>query len=303
MEPNWSAVERIRERGGVGLVLGNGGYAGTVNRALRDVFAGVSVMSLMGQHQSHDVHLSFLPHDVDLMLTHLRTKQIKTLLFAGDIGLYRMPGLLEAVSKPVNSMAAKMLLSELEKGPGAALRALVGLLRTLEIHCEHLGEVFPVLKPQEGVISAGRIDLAPAALDRLVQLAIKRGDEQFRRSARRTVAFDDDRFLKLHRESTDRLLDGLADLPKRQGAVRAIAKLCHPDVSATLDAPVIGPDTLSHCNERNGVDVILVDSDRGILAGREETLMLAKRKGITLIGVSPKAVLEKAMQPSRPAPD
>ena len=72
--------------------------------------------------------------------------------------------------------------------------------------------------------------------------------------------------------------------PSPTDRVNTLVKLSAPAVSPTIDAPVIGPDTIENAHQA-GINVIIVDSDYGIIADRKTVCDRADHYGITIYGM------------------
>jgi DUF1009 family protein len=60
-------------------------------------------------------------------------------------------------------------------------------------------------------------------------------------------------------------------------------KLPPSSIAPTLDAPVIGPDTIDHCYTAK-VDLVIVDANYGIITQKDHTVRQATNYGIALWG-------------------
>ncbi len=83
-------------------------------------------------------------------------------------------------------------------------------------------------------------------------------------------------------------LEGTAEMIKRAGSLCrkgkwTLLKAAKPDQDMRMDVPCIGPDTIRSLAENRGKCVV-VESGKSIIIDKPETLALAKKLGITVVG-------------------
>lgn len=280
----------------LGIIIGNGGYATEIMTRLGGGEQTI-VVSILPEHLSmfHEgIELHASPAEFGSIINCLRANDVQDVVFAGDVGLYKIPDFLNdlfiknAIFSGVNY---EYLLRNIFKlGVASILQFAHGKLIDNSITPRIASELLPDLKPDCGVILQGGAQLSELELLNHALATLNVVSSQPRRRVRQVAAFDGRSLVGVERESTDTLLEDVRGIPKPNGTVRTIVKICPPSVVPTMDAPVIGPDTIQHCIEAQ-VDVIILDCKSGILAGRQEAIKLARESGITIYGVDPAVVL------------
>jgi len=284
-----SAEKGVIVPGRLGLVLGNGAYAHELHTKLARSHDPV-VATLLPRDLSsvtRNVDLYGSAFDLETIIRHLADRRVTHVIFGGDLGIYTK-GLHIAKELLKGGILRKTNLAYLF-GNFPKI-SIVTLLQYAELRLRNEGiepilasALLPDLKPDPGWMSRGDIDLPAPMLDQLVDHSRRAIKRQPRLSVRHVVAFDNEEIIGMETESTDGLLRQIRKIEKRTETLRSIVKLPPSDISPTLDAPVIGPDTIDHCYSAH-VDLVVVDATIGIITQKEHTLRQAKSYGIALFG-------------------
>lgn len=167
-------------------------------------------------------------------------------------------------------------------GDDALLRRVVRFFESLGFTVRGVAEIAPELAATAGPLGALRPD--PAQLK-----ALERGRALIAALAPFDVAqatvCDADRALAVEgADGTDAMLSRLAGKEKRPGAV--LVKLPKPGQELRVDMPVIGLETVRRAAAA-GLAGIAVAAGRTLVMDTDETIALADREGLFLVGVEP----------------
>lgn len=278
--------------GKLALMVGNGAYANDVATELKARGRNLTIVSLLPRDISSfgDAdHFASLA-DLGRTLDYLSDQNVEEVIFAGDLGLIKSG---EIVSQMITTMTIAQSFNleyiwahRFNWGPVSALQFVDDKLQQRGIRTLLASDVLPSLKTEAGYMCRGHEEPEDVFFTTLLNVAIGPISDQPRSRVRQAATFDDFNLVRSERESTDDLLDETRRVFKPQGAIRSLIKVCPPKLSPTMDAPVIGPDTIKHCSDAY-VDLVILDCRNGIICRRAETLALAASKGITVYGVDP----------------
>jgi DUF1009 family protein len=82
---------------------------------------------------------------------------------------------------------------------------------------------------------------------------------------------------------TDNLLSKAQGLPKT-AEPRILVKLCPPEFDYRMDPPVVGPRTFALA-AKAGVDLVVLEGNKGILFERDQAIECCRADGITVVGI------------------
>lgn len=282
----------------IAVLVGNGSYAKELVAAVSDRKPCV-VVTLLPRKLSDfssgvDLYGSIM--NLDSIIAYLKTTGTVSAVFGGNLGPY----------KSLSVIASEMLLggNVFHAANIAYLRkhwnaiGIMSILRFVEerflaagIRLERATDHAPALKIECGWLSPPRqqVVLEEAGIFSLADVALQALSFQPATRIRQAVAFDstvgEECILGIEHEGTDELLTRISRIAKPPGAVRTIVKLCPPQMSPILDAPVIGPETIRRCGEAH-VDLLVVDCDAGIVCDRQSVMALAQEKSVGIFGLS-----------------
>lgn len=230
---------------------------------------------------------------IRLLLKH----QIERVVLAGDLGSVRfdqnlfrvalahdLPGgasfLAKVAKRQITSLFSEGLIV-------SAIQLIADMLRQANIEAVIASAVVPSLRPRLGPIN----DIAQQCLGwsevhDIVQNAVPNIHDQPRRFVRQAVVVDGTEVRAREIENTSKLLQLARTIEPLGGKRRALVKLSPSNVAATMDAPVVGEDTISQAVDAS-VNLIILDNKNGILAQPEDSIRMASRRGIALFGYSP----------------
>lgn len=272
----------------IGLILGNGNFARDIHDRIEERFERHVVVALLEEELStarkSRISLHAKPSEYLKIINHLRKNDVTHLVFAGDLGIYRaIPMGIAPVTTESGAAALPINLDDLSVSD--ILRYAKVLLNEANFSLLHLGEIFEDLRPREGIIVSGEFCPDTDYLASLVKQSMNELQDQPFRFIRHSIAYDDRICIDKEEECTDELLKRVKNLRRTPDSKRILAKLCPPNIPSTIDAPVIGPDTIEHCKIA-GVQAVLLDSNHGIIAFPEKTKSLALEYSISIIGVN-----------------
>jgi len=278
----------------VALLLGNGKYALHLQTHLRPSVAATTIALF----PHGDTAVTNADHCVELLsptrvLNYLQQEEIKQVIFGGNFDLAQMWSKWQ--SNPLQSLRSTadphfygIMFSLLRKRPGAALEGFQKVLRAHGYEPVAASNYLPDLKPGAGLtISAGTMATRPARdLDvlatRMVELANRELLLHPWPNARQAHLFDEDNVVLRETLGTDALL-AAAQHHRKSAAPRTLVKLCPPDFDYRTDPPVVGPKTFELAAAA-GVDLVVLDADKGILFDRERVSEICREHGITVCG-------------------
>ena len=277
----------------LGLLLGNGPYAHDLAVKLKTIFPDLYRISLFPEgHCSLDRGVIDYFGDVvqfSNIINELKEAKVSHVVLAGDIGLNRIA--LDALQG--NGVAdLENYKHKVKKGGRITLtwllRQAYNLLKVNSITPVIASEFIPELKPQKGFMVGTEQSSLMNDVYKTLEIALVEINSQLNYYVRQTVAFDGHNLIGYERESTDQLLRDVSKIKKPENVNRIIFKLCPNDevINPTIDAPVIGVDTIHHCKTA-AVDVFCIDARYGIICKSEETLLAAQNANIAIIGIDP----------------
>jgi DUF1009 family protein len=227
----------------------------------------------------------------------LQEHKVERVVLAGDLGLLRfdqtlfrqalmkdLPGGVSFLARVAQRQVASLFAEGLVV---SAVQLIADMLRQTNIEAVIASEVVPSLRPRLGPINdVAQQSLGWSEVHEIVRSAVPNINDQPRRFVRQAVVLDGTEVRAREIENTSKLLQRAKLIPGLAGKRRALVKLSPSNLAATIDAPVIGEDTISQAVEA-AVDVIILDNKNGILAQPDDSIRMASRRGIALFGYSP----------------
>ena len=93
-------------------------------------------------------------------------------------------------------------------------------------------------------------------------------------------------------EGTDELLRRCRDY-RRKGGGGVLVKLRKPQQDMRIDLPTIGPRSVERAHE-SGLEGLVIHAGNGLMVDEEETVALADKYGMFIIGVNPDDYIKQA---------
>lgn len=277
----------------IALILGNGTYASDLLDMAKAEFQRVELITLLPYEltnvgNAEAAHFTYQTlHEI---VPYLHEKNVHDVIFAGDFGLNRATSILTEFAKGIwdggfiRNYIYNHIGSPNTFGVVTFLQFIERMFLNAGIRPWRTSSVFPVLKPDCGVIlDCGNLP-ADTTRSSIFRQTIERLSTQPKLRVRQTLAFDDEVLIGEEWESTDRLLRAIRGIPKPAFAIRSIVKLSPPDISSTIDAPVVGPDTIDHCHVAK-VDGVYIDCKNGVISRIKPFLGLSRAYDISIVGI------------------
>lgn len=282
----------------IAVLVGNGSYA-------KELVAAVSnqkpciVVTLLPRKLSDfssgvDMFGSIM--NLDSIIAFLKKKGTTIAVFGGNLGPYKSVGVIAAEMLLGGNVFHAANIAYLRKHWNAI--GIMSILRFVEerflasgIRLNRATEHAPALKIQCGWLNPPRqrVVLEESGIFSLADMALRALSFQPATRIRQAVAFDSKDgqgcIIGIEHEGTDELLTRISRITKPAGAVRSILKLCPPQISPILDAPVIGPETIRRCGDAH-VDLLAVDCNAGIVCDRQSVMTLAQEKSVCIFGLN-----------------
>lgn len=259
------------------LLVGNGRHGNQVLKRLKTMDDAISIGIQEHLPSGQDVDF-IVPEDFDTryILETIQSEKVREVVLAGDLGALRSPPAPAEKREPLD------YIEELKKE-----------LDEIDIVHKLASDEWPELLPRHGIWT-DMLNRAPDddTLRKLVSQAVEHAAAHTRK-ARQCVVFDDTEIISDEEQNTDTLLERTAGIRKPYSATRTLVKICPPTRTATLDAPVVGIDTIERCEDAN-VDCLIVDCKHGTIANSESFngggahfIQIATQRKIAVIGVYP----------------
>jgi DUF1009 family protein len=227
-----------------------------------------------------------------LLVQKLKELDVHTVVLAGDLGAIRftIKEVVYALTRDfignTTLFARHIRKNSLDFRVVTILQTFADILSQSGINPVIASQVIPELKPPVGPInSIARSVVNHEQIKSLVAQAFPDINQQPRMYVRQAVVMDGLRVIASELENTASLLNKTREIPKVPGVMRTLVKLAPSQIVATIDAPVIGADTISHAAQHGvDIDLIIVDSKSGIIAQPKRTIELADENQIALYG-------------------
>lgn len=217
-------------------------------------------------------------------LDHLHEERVERVVFAGAI---QRPRLDPESFDQRTALLVPRILSAMQSGDDAALRAVLDIFEENDLSISSAGEIAPELTPEEGVVTGevGTFDrrdsaLAARIVETLGPLDVGQGA---------VVA----QGLCLAIESlpgTRAMLEFAGQhahlRPRADGAKGVLWKAPKPGQDLRIDMPTIGPDTVDQV-AKAGLGGIAWQAGKVILLDRDESVRRAEAAGIFLWSAGP----------------
>lgn len=268
----------------LGLVLGAGGFAGVLRQQVADAGLEVAIYSVLPHHPEG----KWIPlGEPEECVRIFAEDGVSAVLHAGDFGAPVFLGAL--VRNPSRLFAGVRLLVKATDVRGRLFEPYQHHLAMASISSLAARDLFEDYVPAFGQM--GSVPVPQGWIDRggnLLQAAadlLKHHQPTF--GVAQTLVFDDDELVGVEKTGTDALLRGLPR-PTSPDILRIMIKLLPEGLSATLDAPTIGPTTVERAL-RAGVRLIVLDAVHGQIIDRERAIAAADAGGISMFGSSSRA--------------
>ena len=173
-------------------------------------------------------------------------------------------------------------------GDDGILRALVKEIETDGMSVKGIHEVMPDLLVKEGILTKKK----PSKQD---ISDIKRGVEAAYELGRldigQAVVVQQGLVLGVEGiEGTDELIRRCKDY-RRKGGGGVLVKLRKPAQDMRIDLPTIGPKSVERAHE-SGLEGLVIHAGNGLMVDEEDTISLANKYGMFIIGVNPDEYLK-----------
>ncbi len=265
----------------IGIIAGGGNLPRKVAEACQS--KGLDFLIVMLRGQADPSLASVGPHflvrlgDTEKTLEHLKARGIDTLVLAGSV---RRPSLLD-LRPDLRTLRFFMNLRKAGTGDDALLRAVATELESDGFKLTGAHELVPDLLAAKGVFGKhGPQESHKADMARGIDIVRELG----RLDIGQAVVVQQGIVLGVEAvEGTDWLL-GRCKRLKRKGPGGVLVKISKPGQDSRFDLPTIGPRTVKMAIEA-GLDGIAVEAGKTVVIEREETVALADKAGVFIVGV------------------
>lgn len=175
-------------------------------------------------------------------------------------------------------------------GDDGILRALVSEIEGDGMQVKGVHEVMPELLIKEGALTKKKPDKKEITdIKRGIEAALTLG----RLDIGQAVVVQHGLVLGVEGiEGTDELMRRCQEY-RRKGAGGILVKLRKPQQDIRIDLPTIGPRTIERAHE-TGLNGIVAHAGNGLIVDEEETIRLADKYGMFIIGVTPGDYIKEA---------
>lgn len=175
-------------------------------------------------------------------------------------------------------------------GDDGILRALVSEIEGDGMQVKGVHEVMPELLIKEGALTKKKPDKKEITdIKRGIEAALTLG----RLDIGQAVVVQHGLVLGVEGiEGTDELMRRCQEY-RRKGAGGILVKLRKPQQDMRIDLPTIGPRTIERAHE-TGLNGIVAHAGNGLIVDEEETIRLADKYGMFIIGVTPGDYIKEA---------
>lgn len=268
----------------LGIIAGGGGLpvklVEACKRSGRDYF----VLALHGQadadvvqNSSHDwVHIGATNRAMEI----LRDKGVDQVVLAGSI---RRPWLL-SIRPDLRTLKVLIRLGRKVLGDDVMLRAVARELEKEGFKVVGAHEIEPGLITPEGILGKKQ----PTAEDtKDILLGIETSKQLGKFDVGQAAIVRHGHVVGTETaQGTDALLRQCRNLTAKGAAGGVLVKSCKPQQDKRMDLPAIGPGTIQKAYEA-GLAGIAIEAGSSILLDKEETIALADRLGLFVIGFKP----------------
>lgn len=198
------------------------------------------------------------------------------------IGTIKRPGFFDLVPD-LRTTAFFAKIGAKALGDDGILRALVNEIEAEGMIVRGIHEVMSDLLVKDGILTKAKPDkTAQVDIRRGIEVALELG----RLDVGQAVVVQQGLVLGVEGiEGTDELLRRCGDY-KRKGAGGILVKLRKPQQDMRIDLPTIGPRSVERA-KASGLRGIVVHAGNGLIVDEAETVKLADKYGIFIMGVSP----------------
>ncbi len=214
---------------------------------------------------------------------------VNEVVLAGDVGVLRDAP--EQFIQAGHEFVPDPEMVDLIRGKApiyTQLKILESKLKSDGIKSLHLNEVTSDFNADREWIGGAKLcDTRLQTIDMLKQIISEmRLSKAIENSTRTTLIFEDENLLFSWAENTYRAVEyaGSTQRNKRDSII-SLVKLSTDAAPATLAAPTVCLEDITHCKE-HGIDLIILDSDNIVFAEKQTALKTAADHGITVFGMS-----------------
>lgn len=279
----------------IGIILGNGRYALYVLNNLTDWDPiAVSLVPQLYSCSHPAIKYRMNPLDAEKVIKFFHDESVTHVIFAGDLGILKIREIVRDILwRPGRAAIIAEYMRAVQSRPTivSALQFIHDKLVDAGITPILASEVLPELQPPLGNFAYAGREVSEDHVAHLVKATVAIIGEQPKKYVRQAAIFDDQQCIGQENESTDALLRRCANIPKPQNALRTLIKICPRQVYPTIDAPVIGSDTIYHCGCAK-VDLIIVDHIKGIISNISECITKSDEYKISIYGANVDTILE-----------
>lgn len=273
----------------VALIAGNGQLPAEILREMNAMKLDPLLIGIRGEIEPE---LSSLASEIltygqlGRLFEYLKMENIHHVIFAG--GINKRPDFKSMKMDFVTLKDVPTLLKIVMGGDNSVLSKVATYFAKKNVTVVGAHKVVPSLLANKGFIS-GKVPLKSALP--VIEKAYLAAKQIGAMDVGQAAIAEDGRIIALEAaEGTDAMIERVANLRKsgrigKNPSIGVLAKALKPDQDMRADLPSIGPDTVRSV-AKAGLKGIVLEADRSFILQKEETLKLAVKEKIFIIGVS-----------------